>query len=477
VLYPIKRTVILLLPILIAVPQACSQAGDHSNLLAGAVDSEESFFASMETNRQWPSYRGYFACGFLDGAHLPDSFNVASGYHVAWETEIPGLGLSCPVIWDDRVFVTTAISQQDSQGFRTGMYGDIEPVSDSSEHVWKLYCIHKNNGEILWEKELHRGIPSVKRHPKSSHASTTVATDGTRVVVFLGSEGLYCYNVEGDLIWKRDFGLIRSAWNVVEDAEWEFGSSPIIFRDRVVIQADALNTAFVAVLDLFTGETIWRRERDEISDWCTPNIYFNGTKPRVVVNGYNHRGGYVLETGEEVWKMSGGGDIPIPTPVVWKDLIYFNSAHGRHFPLMAIRNSASGTIPYPENDSVPDEHIAWFYDRGGAYMSSVLVYDSILYRLRWNGNLTCFDARDGTVIYQQTVHPASFIASPVAADGKIYMVSEEGVVYIARAGREYDLLASIPLGEVSLVTPGITGGMIIFRTAGRLIAVSSRMLE
>lgn len=467
-----KKQVILLLPVLLATFQACTQSVQHTDLLAGQVHSGETFFESMEQNLQWPSYRGYFACGFLDNAHLPDSFNVTSGYNVKWETEIPGLGLSCPVIWDDRVFVTTAISEKDREGFRTGLYGNIEPVSDSSEHIWRAYCINRNNGEVLWQEDLHRGIPSVKRHPKSSHATTTAATDGEHLVVFLGSEGLYCYSVEGEQLWKRDFGLIRSAWNVVETAEWEFGSSPIIFQDRVIIQADALNTAFVAVLDLFTGETIWKKERDEIPGWCTPNIYFDGTKPRVVVNGYNHRGGYDLETGEEVWKMSDGGDIPIPTPVVWKDLIYFNSAHGRHFPIMAVRNSATGKIPYPENDSVPGEDIAWFYDRGGAYMSSVLVYDSLLYRLRWNGNLTCFDARNGEVIYQQTVRPTSFIASPVAADDRIYMVSEEGVVYIARAGEEYELLTSIPLGEVSLVTPGIAEGMIIFRTAGKLIAVS-----
>ncbi len=215
-----------------------------------------------------------------------------------------------------------------------------------------VYCIDKNSGSVLWEEEAYRGIPMVKRHPKSSHANTTIATDGKHVVAFFGSEGLYCYDAQGELLWKRDFGLINSAWNVVESAEWEFCSSPFIFKDRLIIQADALNTAFVAVLDLSTGETIWRKERDEITGWCTPNIYFDGTKACVAVNGYKHRGGYNLETGEEIWRMSGGGDVPVPTPIVWKDLIYFNSAHGRHAPLMAVKNNAQGVITYPENDSV-----------------------------------------------------------------------------------------------------------------------------
>jgi len=457
---------------MLTITLSCNSTGDQA-LLAGRVDSDAALFESMESNRQWPSYRGYFASGWLDNAHLPDSFNVGTSFNVKWDLEIPGLGLSCPVIWDDRVFITTAVSEQDTEGYRTGLYGDIEPVEDSSEHVWKVYCIDRSSGKILWEQDAHRGIPHVKRHPKSSHANTSVATDGIHVVVFFGSEGLYCYDRNGALLWKRDFGLINSAWQVVESAEWEFASSPVIFRDKVIIQADALNTAFVAVLDLETGEILWRRERDEISGWCTPNIYFDGDKPLIAVNGYQHRGGYDLETGEEVWKMAGGGDIPIPTPVVWKDLVYFNSAHGRHAPLMALKNSATGEIPYPDNDSVPGDDLAWFYDPGGSYMSSVLVYDDLLYRLRWNGNLACFDARNGTLIYENMVDPSSFIASPVASDGRIYMVSEAGDLYIVRAGREYNLLKTIPLGEVSLVTPGISEGILIFRTAHKLIAVSA----
>jgi len=445
---------------------------DDRPLLAAQVDSAESFYTSMQNNRQWPSYRGYFASGFLDDAYLPDSFNIETSHNVKWNVDIPGLGLSCPVIWDDRVFITTAVSSQDTGGYRTGMYGDIEPVEDSSVHVWKVFCIDRSSGKVLWEKDAHEGIPKVRRHPKSSHANTTIATDGYHVIAFFGSEGLYCYNVEGELLWKRDFGLINSAWNVVESAEWEFCSSPVIFQDKVVIQADALNTAFVAALDLDSGKTIWRQDRDEISGWCTPNIYFEGGLARVAVNGYKHRGGYDLESGEEIWRMSGGGDIPVPTPVVWKDLVFFNSAHGGHAPLMAIRNSARGLIEYPESDASAEDAFAWFYDRQGAYMTSVLVYQDLLYRLRWNGSLACYDARSGELIYKETISPTSFIASPVASDGKIYMVAENGDLYIVEAGREYRLLKKIPLGEVSLVAPGIVEGMLILRTASKLIAIS-----
>jgi len=462
-----------LIPIFLATLFLSCNQSHNRKLLAGEVNSEESFYESMELNRQWPGYRGYFASGYLDQTHLPDSFNVETSHNIKWNIQIPGLGLSCPVIWDNRVFITTAVSESDSEGYRTGLYGDIEPVEDSSEHIWKVYCIEKSSGEIIWEKDANRGIPQVKRHPKSSHANTTVATDGYHVVAFFGSEGLYCYNVDGELLWKRDFGLINSAWNVVESAEWEFCSSPVIFQDKLIIQADALNTAFVAVLNLSTGETLWRQERDEITGWCTPNVYFDGEKARIAVNGYKHRGGYDLETGAEIWRMSGGGDVPIPTPIVWKDLVYFNSAHGRHAPLMAVKNSATGEISYPENDSTPGSDFAWFYDRMGAYMTSVVVYDNLLYRLRWNGSLSCFDARTGEAFFHETVNPSSFVACPVVSDNRIYMVSEDGDLYIASTGKEYKLLKKISLGEVSLVTPGIAEGMLILRTASRLIAVSS----
>jgi len=434
--------------------------------------SANSLFEAMEKNTQWPSYRGFMASGYMNNAGLPDSFNVETGYHIRWNTVIPGLGLSCPVIWGKRVYITSAVSEEDKAGLETGIYGDIAPVNDTSVHSWRVYSIDKGTGRVIWEMEAHRGVPVVKRHPKSTHANTTIATDGRYVVAFFGSEGLYCYDPQGSLLWSRDFGQIRSAWNVVPSAEWEFSSSPLIFGNRLVLQADALNRAWVSVLDLDSGKTLWENDREEISGWCTPNIYFQDEKPRVVLNGYRHRGAYDLDTGEEIWRMEGGGDIPIPTPLVWKDLVFFNSAHGRHAPLMSIRNTTQGEIPYPETTEEKLPAVAWFHDREGGYMTTPLVYDSLLYMLHWNGNLSCFQARTGKKLYQETVYPASFIASPVAADGKLFLVAESGDLYIVAAGPEYRLLKMIPLGEASLVTPAIAPGIMVLRTESRLIGVS-----
>jgi outer membrane protein assembly factor BamB len=254
-------------------------------------------------------------------------------------------------------------------------------------------------------------------------------------------------------------------------AEWEFASSPIIYRDRVIVQADVKENSFLAALDLYTGEIRWKKGRNDWPGWSSPNIYFHQGVARIAVNGYRHRGGYDFETGEEVWKMDGGGDVPVPTPVLYNDLIYFNSAHGRQNPILAVHNSATGKIRYPDSGR-EEEAVAWFKERGGSYMQTLLVYNGLLYNLRWNGNLTCFDAQTGEEIYRETVDTDSFIASPVAADGKIYTVSEEGDVFILEAGSSYNRIASIPLGEITLATPAITDGMIIFRTTGHLIGIS-----
>ncbi len=169
----------------------------------------------------------------------------------------------------------------------------------------------------------------------SSHANCTPATNGEYVVAFFGSEGLYCYNMKGELQWQKDFGNLQSVFFLVESAEWEFASSPLIHENIVVIQCDVLKNSFLAAYDLASGKELWKKQRDEFPGWCTPNIYFDDGKARIAVNGYKHRGGYDFSTGEEIWKMSGGGDIQIPTPVVGGDLVYFNSAHGKFSPVMA----------------------------------------------------------------------------------------------------------------------------------------------
>lgn len=422
----------------------------------------------------WSSYRGNLSSGVLDDAGLPDKFSVDKMTNILWKIPVPGLGMSSPVIWGDRIFITTAVSKNDKSGFKPGIYGDVSPVNDSSEHEWRVICIERKDGKVLWSRTAYTGIPAIKRHPKSTHANSSAATDGSHVVAFFGSEGLYCYDIDGKLLWKKQFGILKSVFFSMKDAEWEFASSPIIFDGKVIIQCDVLENSFLAAFDVASGRELWKKDRDEYPGWCTPAIYDDNGRHCIAVNGYKHRGGYDLQTGEELWRMSGGGDIPIPTPVTGNGMIYFNSAHGRSSPILAVASNARGDITLKENET-SNEFVKWSLPRGGSYMHTMLLYRNRLYSVDWNGTLTCYDPLDGKKIYSAKLGKArSFVASPVAADGKIYVVDEEGIVYIVEAGDTFMLLSEIRLGDVSLTAPALAKGMIVFRTHKFLIAAGKK---
>ncbi len=428
----------------------------------------------VNPERQWTAYRGRFSSGVLDNANLPESFDLSKMINIRWKIEIPGLGLSSPVIWGNKLFITSAVSQSDNKGFKPGMYGDITPVNDSSVHEWKVFCIDKSNGNILWEETAYKGIPKMKRHPKSTHANTSVATDGKYVVAFFGSEGLFCYDMNGNLQWKKSFGVLKSVFFAVKSAEWEFASSPIIYNGVLIIQCDVLENSFVAAYDVKTGKELWKTQRDEYPGWCTPNIYTNEGKTYVALNGFKNRGGYDFNTGREVWKMSGGGDIQIPTPIVGNGLIYFNSAHGKYSPVIAVKTNAVGDITLNENET-ENQYVKWSLPRGGSYMHTLLLYRDHLYNVHWNGIVVCLDPLTGKEIFNGKIGKTkSFIASPVASDGKIYIVDEEGTVYILKDADSFQLIEEIPLNDICMTAPAITDGLIIFRTQHFLIAAGKR---
>jgi outer membrane protein assembly factor BamB len=444
------------------------------SLITGVIFSSSTLIGQIIPERQWPSYRGYMASGVLDNANLPETFDFEKMENVRWKITIPGMGISSPAIWGNKLFITTAVSEADKAGFKPGLYGDVTPVNDSSVHEWKVICINKNNGRTIWERTACKGVPKIKRHPKSTHANTSIATDGEHIVTFFGSEGLYCYDINGKLLWKKNFGILRSAFFVMKKAEWEFASSPVIYKGVVIIQCDVLENSFVAAYDVKTGKELWKTERDEYPGWCTPNIYLNEGKAYVAVNGFKHRGGYDFETGKEVWKMSGGGDIQIPTPIVGNNLIYFNSAHGRSSPIIAVKTSATGDITL-KGDETSNAGVQWSLPRNGSYMHTMLLYRNLLYNVNWNGTINCLDPLTGKEIYNAKLGSArSFIASPVASDGRIYIVDEEGTVYIIRDGRTFNLLAEIPLKDICMTAPAITDGMIYFRTQHTLFAVGKK---
>ncbi|MDD2304126.1 MAG: PQQ-binding-like beta-propeller repeat protein [Prolixibacteraceae bacterium] len=426
--------------------------------------------AQTEYNQQWPQFRGPWGRGFVENAKTATTWNVETGEHIKWKTEIPGLGHSCPVIWGNYLFVTTAVNTTNSESLKVGLYGDIDEANDSVVHEFKVYCLDKASGKIIWERVAHKGIPKSKRHTKASQANCTPSTDGKHLIVHFGSEGLYCYDLSGNLIWKKDMGILAPGPYTDPGVEWGYASSPVIYKDRIIVQCDIPKTPYITALDLATGREIWKTSRgDEVSTWCTPAIYSKDGRTQVIANGFNHICGYDFESGKEIWKLSNGGDAPAPAPVVAKDLIYLNSAHGKFSPIFAVRPNAIGDITLA-SDSTKNQYIAWSIKRGGAYMQTPLIYNGYLYNLQVNGQLMCFDAMTGELKYKDSLKEA-FTASGIAADGKLYFSSEEGNIFVVQAGPEFKLLSKNALKDICMATPAISENAIYFRTQHFLIAV------
>jgi len=429
-------------------------------------------YAGEPNDVNWPSFRGAAARGVAEGYPAPTTWNVEESKGVRWKTPIPGLGHSSPIVWGDSMFVTSAISGRDKDDVKIGLYGDIASVNDDTQHQWKVYCLDKKTGKIVWEKTAHKGVPKVKRHMKSTHANCTMATDGKRVVALFGSEGLYCYDFKGNLIWEKDLGVLDAGYYVVPDAQWEYAASPVIVDDKVIVQCDVQKGSFLAAYSLKNGEQVWRTDRDDVPTWSTPTVAKLGGRAVVLVNGYKHMGGYDAKTGKEVWRLKGGGDIPVPTPVVADGLIYLMSAHGPTSPIYAIKESAAGDISL-KADEKSNQHILWSTPRGGGYLQTPIVYGDYLYSCQWSGILSCYEAKTGKMLYNERLGTGrtGFTASPILVDDKLYIASEEGDVYVVKTGPKFEVLATNSMGEVCSATPAASEGTLYFRTQGHVVAI------
>ena len=420
----------------------------------------------------WPQFRGIQAAGVAEGHKTPASWNIAEGKNVAWKTPVPGLGLSSPIVWGDQICLTTAISGQKDAGLRVGLYGDIAPVQDDTEHEWRVYCLDKKSGAVRWQQTAHKGVPKIKRHTKSTHANATLATDGERLIAFFGSEGLYAYDMKGKLLWKKDLGVLDAGYFKAPEAQWETASSPVINDNVVVVQADVQKGSFLAAFDARDGKELWRSARTDVPTWGTPTVHTVKGQPQVIVNGWKHIGAYDFKTGKEIWRLTGGGDIPVPTPVVHEGLIIITNAHGPMAPVYAIRETATGDVTLADGASSNDG-VAWSYPRDGGYMCTPLVYEGLVYIVKYNGALNVYDAKTGERKFQERLGggTSAFTSSPIAADGKVYFASEEGNIFVLRAGPKYELVAQNEMGESVLATPAISEGTLIYRTQSQVMGL------
>ena len=421
----------------------------------------------------WPQFRGIQGSGVADGHPAAVRWNGETGTNVKWKTAVPGLGHSSPIVWRDHLCVTTAISGADDVVGK-GIYIPLESVEDGKAQRWEVHCLDKRTGARKWVAVAHEGVPAVKRHAKSTHANSTLATDGTRLIALFGSEGLHAYDMNGRLLWKRDLGVLDSGYFEAPSAQWAFGSSPVIHDEKVIVQADVQRGSFLAAFDVKTGGELWRTTRDDVPTWSTPAIAISGNRAQVIVNGYRHVGGYDLETGKALWWTRGGGDIPVPTPVVNQGVAFVTNSHGRGAPIIAVRTDAVGEVPVSRDDSAIESPLLWRHGSGGSYIQTPLIYGEYLYVSGWYGVLGVYELKTGQRVYRQRLGTGLrvFSSSPVAAAGLIYVADEDGIVYVLKAGREFELLAENPLGEMSLATPAISEGVLFFRTRGHVMAIA-----
>src|SRR5256886_5518330 len=272
-------------------------------------------FTANLSATNWPQFRGPQASGLDTNAPAPVHWEVEKGENIRWQATIPGLGHSSPILWAERVYVTTAVHPGKAD-LKVGLYGDIGSSTDVGPQEWRLLAVDKATGKIVWDKLGHSATPRVKRHPKGSHCSSTPATDGRFIVAIFGSEGLFCFDMNGKPVWKKDLGPMDSGYYAVPSAQWGFASSPVIYGDKVVVLCDVQTNSFLAVFDLLSGKQLWRTPRNDVPTWGSPTLAQSGGQTEILVNGWHHTAAYELGTGKEIWHLNDAGDIPGPTPVL-----------------------------------------------------------------------------------------------------------------------------------------------------------------
>jgi len=417
----------------------------------------------------WPQFRGRDASGVAVGASAPPvSWALEPARSIGWRTAIPGLAHSSPIVWGNRVYLTTAVAADGKPGVTLGdvSKSGIDPATDTGTHTWRLVALDKQSGKVVWDTVAHEGVPRMKRHVKASHASATPATDGRFIVALMGSEGLFAFDMNGSLKWRADLGVLDVGLVDDPSLQWGPASSPVIFGDMVIVQNDRHRDSFLAAYDVATGKQLWQSRHEDYPSWATPAIVRTNGRTQIVTNAGQYIRGFDPKTGKELWRLSDNRtQVKVPSPIVAGDLVIVTGGYppgGR--PIYAIRPDGTGALT--------EKALAWKTERGAPYTGTPILYQGILYALTDNGILSAYEPKTGERIYQQRVASGSgFSASPVAANGRLYLASEDGDVHVVKAGRSYELVGTNPMGEPLMATPAISGNTIFIRTLTALVAV------
>jgi outer membrane protein assembly factor BamB len=412
----------------------------------------------------WPQWRGPYLNGMARGDAPTDLSGPKS---MRWKTPIPGRGHSTPVVWGDRIFLTTAIPAgtppPPQQAAQTGRGGAGGGAGAGIEHKLVVYSVDRKTGKVVWERTAKVVTPLEGYHRTyGSFASNSPVTDGNRIYASFGSYGVYCYDFSGKLIWERDLGVRMHVKN-----QFGEGAAPVLHGDRLILHFDHDAESFVVALDKRTGKELWRTMRDETSAWSTPLVVEYKGKRQTVISASRKVRSYDFESGRLIWECAGLGANVIPAPVFQNETVYVMSGF-REPKLMAIRVDRSG-------DLSGTDAIAWSQTRGLSYTASPVLHEDRLYALTDTGMLSCFNAKTGEPYYQQTRLPQAdtFKASPIGANGKLYLASESGVVTIVKMGDKFEVIASNTFeDQVFIASPVVADGDLLLRSHNQLLCIS-----
>jgi len=404
--------------------------------------------AQAQTAAHWPQWRGPFFNGMARGDG-PTTWSDTS--NIKWKTEIPGRGHSTPAIWGDRIFVTTAVP--------TGKTGPL------AEHRFDVLCLDRKTGKLLWQRTAKTATPHEGYHRAyGSFASNSPVTDGKYVYASFGSRGIYAYDFNGKLIWEKDPNVQMRMRNAFGE-----GTAPLLAGDRLFIVFDQESESFMVALDKRNGKELWRVARDERSSWSTPLAIEHGGRTEIVVSATNRVRSYDPETGKVLWESAGLGANAIPVPVHQNGIVYVMSGY-RDPKLMAIKLGKQG-------DLTGSDAIVWSHTRGLAYTASPVLYDNKLYVVTDNGMITAFNATSGEPYYAQTRLPKAYNvkSSPIGANGKLYLATEDGDVVVLKMGEKFEVIATNHLtDQVFIATPVIAAGDLYLRGQNTLFCISEK---
>ncbi len=416
--------------------------------------------ASSDGEAGWPAWRGPSGAGSAPAGNPP--IDWSEDRNVRWKKAVPGLGLSSPIVWGDRLFLTTAVptGEKAANPRPAGRRDGIPPDQVLS---YEVHALDRQDGATAWQRTVRTEAPHGGTHPDGAWAAGSPVTDGETLIAFFGSQGLYAFDLDGTELWRRDLGDMRTRFGFGE------GSSPALHGDRVFVVWDHEDESFVVALDKNTGEEIWRRERDEMTAWATPLVVEHGGRTQVVTSATRRVRSYDAATGETIWETTGMTLNAIPSPVSADGVVYLTSGF-RGSKLLAVRLDGA------EGDITGTDRVAWSVDRDTPYVPSPLLHEGVIYFTKVNsGILSAYDAATGEAHYgnQRLGAVRNVYASPVAVGDRVYFSSRDGEFLVAKAGPIFEVLAENELDDRFDASPAIVGDAIYLRGRGNLYCIAA----